>query len=183
MRSCSAALLLSLLIPTTAPAADDPRLQEVSATAQRFATAFEKKNWPGALDETHPNVLQLSGGRENAEKQMSEVMRKVFAQGMRLQALKLGKPLLIQQEGGWLVTFVPAMTIMTNSEARITINSYLLALKGPEDKRWYVVDGAMITPEILARIAPELEDKISLPPRRAPKVERLQPATGGQPTR
>ncbi|MEM1059470.1 MAG: hypothetical protein AAGK14_09505 [Verrucomicrobiota bacterium] len=181
--SLSFALLLLGALPLTVRAEGDPRQAEIKTLAEESATDFKAQNWSNVLDATHPKLLQLSGGKAQSQKMIEVQMAQVAQAGMTLEKYQIGEPGRVWTESGWQYSFVPAMMVMKAPDRRVTVNSYLMALKGPEDPRWYFLDGAMMTPELLAMLVPELGDgKVALPPKQPPKVEQLgQPAAPAPP--
>lgn len=159
---------------TSAGMAEDPR-PLIKASAQKTATAFLEKDWATVLDNTHPNLFRLTGGKERAQNQIAEAINQLAKQGYHISNYGVGKPTILQEEGGWKVSFVPIMMTLIGQNRRIKSDGYLMALKGPEDQRWYFLDGAMLTPQLLAAVAPPIAGKIALPPKRKPRVELIDP--------
>lgn len=173
MRYLLPLLLLLLWLPANARA-EDPR-PEIKAQAQKTATAFLARDWETVLDLTHPNLFRLTGGKDRAKGQIASAVQQLTEQGFQVTNYGVGKPSILQEESGWQVSFVPIMMTLKGQNRRIKSDGYLMALKGPEDQRWYFLDGAMLTPQLLAAVAPPLAGKISLPPKRRPRVELINP--------
>lgn len=173
MRLLLRVALLGLFV-SSAWADEDPR-PGIKALAQKTATAFLEKDWTTVVDNTHPNLFRLTGGKERAKGQLAGAVKDLNDQGLHVVHYGVGKPTILQQESGWSVSFVPIMMTLKGKDRQIKSDGYLMALKGPEDERWYFLDGAMITPQLLAAVAPPVAGKVALPPKRQPRVELLNP--------
>lgn len=173
-RLARAILLLSLLAPPLAPAAE--RAMDLRAEAQRCASAMLAPDPSNAIECMNPRLVVALGGKDAAERVLSRKLHEMDELGAKFEGATVGepkKPILI---GGREFTLIPEKLRIRVKDGVLVQEAYLLAVREKGEKTWTFFDAAPTLPQGLAQIYPDTPaaefDKLKIPDRKPAVLER-----------
>jgi len=135
--------------------------ERVRAGVEEMNQALWKGEYGKVVDLTHPELVEMEGGREKAMATMRRLMNESKSKGMALRSFKVGEPkaFLVTSEGMFVA--VPTSTEVALGLGKRTAHSLNIGISGDGGKTWKFVIG---DPAALKKHLPDLlPEELSLP--------------------
>jgi hypothetical protein len=137
--------------------------------ALRCATSLQRGVYETFVKLTYPNLVEFFGGREKMIAITKALMK---ANGLKVISLHAGQPSQPVSSNQKLFSVVPTITTMSGLGERIRQKPFLLAISTDSGSTWTLLDGSGLTPELRAKILPDLPSALALPRKEPPTIER-----------
>lgn len=121
---------------------------------------------------THPRLVELMGGKEVMIAMIKKMTKEQQAKGIGFESFSLKTPEEPKKIGKWLTAIITENIVLKVPEGTVNQESSLLGISEDEGKSWVFIDLLHTTPELLKKIIPDLADKIVIPPKKAPVLEK-----------
>jgi hypothetical protein len=122
-------------------------------------------------DLSHPEIVEVMGGKEKMVEKTSEIMAGLKARGLAFKKYtvgKIGEPVV---DGKTAYIVVPTTVVLTGPKTTIESDSYLLGVSTDSGKTWTFADGAGLSNPVLRdKVFPSLPAALKLPEKKAPKI-------------
>jgi hypothetical protein len=116
---------------------------------------------------SHPPILQMMGGREQAERVLQNLTREFQAMGMTQESLSFPELPHFMRGTNRLFALVPTRAIVIARGKRIESWNFQLGIRDDGATQWTYFEGSRLTDEMRARFFPDLPTAY-----RRPKVSR-----------
>lgn len=158
------------------PVRQDGSAPEMVATikqeAEKCAKALLTGDYETLADYTHKRVVAGLGGKKEMAATVKASMSEWQKNGIAIVAATVGQPQEPRKIGSWLVTLVPQHIVMKVPAGRAHQDSHLMGISEDAGKTWVFVDVGPISQEQLVEVFPELDGKITLPPKKKPEIRK-----------
>jgi hypothetical protein len=167
------ALLAAILFSVAAlhAAAQDLTIK-IRAEAERCAKALLDADYKTVAALTHKRAIDLMGGEQAMIETVKKGMAQMRADNFVFERAIIGAPSNPKPVGGWLVSTVPQEIVIKIPTGRLHQDGHLLGISEDDGKTWVFIDLGPITPELFAKVFPELKDKVSLPAKTKPVLRK-----------
>lgn len=166
-------LLLLLVVPCFAMAADDELKAKVKKDITTLSEATVKGDATVVADLTHPGIHDLIGGRDKLIEVTKNVLKQLDAVGLKMDSYKVGDPSDIVKTDKEMYVVVPFSIVMKGAPGTITAEGYCVGVSGDAGKTWKYVNGGDRNGEkLIQQILPNLPKDLKLPAYKDPKIEK-----------
>jgi hypothetical protein len=153
-------------------AADEASLKKVlKEGAEEVNNALVKGDFETIVDYTHPELVKHLGGREKAITAMGAAMKDLMANGISLTSFTVGEPSDTVAGDSQLFAVVPFELRLKSPDGRILLKGYLIGISSDQGRSWKYLDGRGDT-KLIKKCLPNLPEKLKLPEKQAPVVEK-----------
>jgi hypothetical protein len=121
-------------------------------------------------DCTHPNVVELAGGRDRAVQFIKMTLEDMKSRGTAIQSVVVGEPSEVFKQAGDVYSVVPFTLEMDVGGQRLKQGSFLVGISSDGGRTWKFVDGNQGDRAKLERILPNLPKGLRLPEKQQPVV-------------
>jgi hypothetical protein len=113
---------------------------------------------------THPAVIAVTGGEEQARKSIQEAGAKIRELGMQHESVTFPRPPDFLEGGGRRFAVVPTLSIVSANGQRIESLNYQLGVLEPDAKGWTYIEGSRIDKENVQSLFPGFPADYEFPP-------------------
>lgn len=170
-----AALLTLCLLSGVGQA--DPTTDLIHKQAEANATALQQGDFETIVRLTYPKVVEMLGGKEKMISVIQAGMEGMQSRGMKITSITTGEPGPVTVSGDKMYSIVPTSMVITAPDAKMSQNSYLLAVSSDKGATWQFLDGTGINPGSIKLVLPDFPADFKLPEKEQPKVEPIAPKT------
>jgi len=116
------------------------------------------------LKHTHPNVVKLMGGMENAVSAIRTAFEGMTSQGFVFEKAEVISVSDIVQEQGEYRCFIEGQNQMKMGDMRIKSKSYLLGVYDDDKQIWYYLEAKQLkNPALLEQVIPNFKTSLEIP--------------------
>jgi len=138
--------------------------------AGKCAAAWQRNDYEGVLAFLPPRVVQQSGGRAAALKEIKSQFSLARDYGVERMDFTAGQPATPGTQGKWLTSLVPLTVVLHRTPLDVTQQTHLLALSNDQGKHWFFVPLYRTTQAKLNAWFPDLAGKIVIPAEAEPEL-------------
>ncbi len=138
----------------------------IAKGAAKYSKALTKAQWEKVLDLTYPEIITRNGGRQAMINKSKAFEAEMLQRGFELKKAELSEPLAVYISGKFLMCAVPMRLTFSGPLGKLYSESSLLAVSSDEGKTWTYIDMAQVQINQLAEIFPEINPRLSIPPKR-----------------
>ncbi len=138
----------------------------ITKGAAKYSKSLVNAEWEKVLDLTYPEIITKNGGRQAMINKSKAFEQEMQQRGFELQKAELSDPLEIYPSGKFLMCAVPMRLTFNGPLGKLYSESSLLAVSSDDGKSWTYIDMAQVQINQLAEIFPEINSKLSIPPKR-----------------
>lgn len=113
---------------------------------------------------THPTILRLLGGPEQARGVLTQAVAQIAKAEMKIESFSFPKPPQFFEGGGRRFVFVPTLMIISAKGTRVESLNFQLGILEPGTQEWKYVEGSRLTPENVQNLFPGFSKDRPLPP-------------------
>jgi hypothetical protein len=158
-----------ILLPVAASAAEFGPV--IRREAAKCAAAWQRADYAGILGYLPPRVIQQSGGRSGALRELKDQFARARELGVEQMEAVLGPPSTPRLAGRWLTSLIPLTAMLHGAHLDVTQQTHLLGLSADAGKHWYFVLLYQMTQAELNAAFPELAGKVVVPADPASSME------------
>ena len=159
-------ILVGVLIAATVRAQSNPSLEPVKQV-QRDVEAIVRSLYRGEVDTalryTHPAVVRLLGGPEQARSTLTQVMAQIAKAEMKIESFSFPRAPEFFEGGGRKYVFVPTLLIISANGQRAESLNFQLGILEPGTKDWKYIEGSRLNPANLQTLLPGFPKDRPLP--------------------
>lgn len=146
-------------------AQDNTALKEMALRDAKFASeATLNKDYKNVLKHTHPNVLELMGGKEKAFELVKSTFESINAQGIAFEKAEVIGVSDVVFEQNEYRCLVKGFNQMKTPGMRIKSTSYLLGFYNAEEKIWYFIEADKMNSKAVSEaLFPGFETSLIIP--------------------
>lgn len=159
-------LIILLLLPFTLHAQDTIIIKR---QANMIAAATFKGDFKTVIDYTYPALIELSGGRDQMQKLITDRIKDLKSQGIISFEGSVGSPGHIYKAGDELHCLLPEEIIFRTNAGRYLARSYMLGISKNNGKSWTFMDVGSMPADVLHRLLPNFNDDLKIPPPLKPE--------------
>lgn len=141
--------------------------------ATDIANAVVVADFEKVADMTHPNSLEMMGGRDRVIAFQKKSREKSIASGAKIEIERVDDPGDIVESQSVLYSYVPVIARIYRRIPKqvLLMKSIFIAVSGNEGKTWKFVDDSGIpSREIVEQMFLNWPPKLKLPPKEAPTI-------------
>lgn len=165
--------LLTVRLAATTGALSEAEAKVIKKDITHLLALFEKGDAQALLDQTHESIYPLAGGSKEAfDKLTKAAAEQIMHMDIKFLESEMGEPTEVYAAGRYEVCFAPRVSIIEVKGKKVKSIGFMIAARTTGQDSWKYLDGAALRkhPEMLAKLFPELDPKVKLPPN---KVELL----------
>jgi hypothetical protein len=162
-------LLVALALSASLLMAAPPTVEQAKTIRNEIDSMmaeFEQGNIKPLLDQPHPGLFDLVGGRQAFEAMTQSAVAQVMNAGLVFESSELGEPTDLYDAGEYQVCFVPRTSVIAVQGQRIKSIGFMIAVLQPDGQTWRYLDGSGLrqNPQLLGMLFPDLSNDVKLPP-------------------
>jgi hypothetical protein len=162
--------ILVLLLGFSVAAFGQPDLKKLKEQAEETGKAIVAGNYETIIKYTHPNLLNMMGGREAMLSMLKTSMEEVGKQGISIESITMGEPGSTVQAGDEIHCILPQTLIMKIGEARMRSEGHLLCISQDKGKNWFFLDVSGIDHTNIKTILPNYNFDLKFPEKKQPET-------------
>jgi hypothetical protein len=166
-------LLALILLAAPAAAADKVDTSKIEELARSIGKAILDGDYAKVADPTHPNIVEVMGGKEKTIEQTRALMNTLKDQGFTFKEYTVGKPEAPVIDGKTAYVIIPTVLKIDGPKVKLEGDGYLIGISTDQGKTWTFADGAgMDNPKLKKAVFPTLPAGLKLPANKPPTVTK-----------
>ncbi|MFO6423131.1 hypothetical protein [Motilimonas sp. KMU-193] len=137
--------------------------EQVKNQADKLVKATLSEDYDGVIALTYPPIIAKIGGPSMAAKIAYEAVRLLNERGVRIANLTVGEPINYLTSDTKQLVVLNAQLELTSEQGKVNTQSFLLALKEPNQDWLFIDNNALKNVDELKVYFPGLPDDFSLP--------------------
>lgn len=147
--------------------------QTLIVQAKENADALVNKDYEALVLYTYPAIIHKMGGFEKALAYVKASIDEMYAKGLTIDKITVGRPSTIIKEDQEDVAIVPTEMSARIDGKQVKVNSYLVAVSQDRGRTWYFLDGHALPKEKLRQVYPRLATLVEVPEYRNSLADEL----------
>jgi hypothetical protein len=131
--------------------------------AKRLAAATFNGDHQTVIALTYPELIKLSGGKEQMQKLITEKIESLKKQGVMKFDGSIGSPGPFYKAGDQIHCLLPETLVLKTFSGRYVGRSYLLAVTNDKGKSWTFLDVGNMPADVLHRLLPNYNESLVIP--------------------
>lgn len=166
------AFVFTVMISITAAASDQPaEIQLAVSLAKDMAAATISGDFDKLIGLTHPEAVELMGGKASAIEITKQSMRDLKNDGFAITEFGVKAPDQVVRKGKQIYVIIPTTYTMRSPKGKVQGGGFLLGSSDDRGATWVFADGnGLNDPTFRAKLFKNLPSEMVLPTINPPKI-------------
>lgn len=138
-------------------------IASVQGDVQSMVRALYEGDLAKVLDFTHPTILKVLGGREQAMALLETSMSPLLERGMRIESLSFPGPPEFIESAGSVFAIVPTLSVMAMGDQRVESLNFQFGVLDASTDSWRYAEGSRINSGNVRSLFPDFPDGYRFP--------------------
>ncbi|MEE9372801.1 MAG: hypothetical protein V3V00_07075 [Saprospiraceae bacterium] len=139
----------------------DSVIEGLHNSSTEYLTAFVKKDWDKYMSYSHPNIIEMAGGKEVLMKVAEETVAMYQSIGFKLESGKVIGDIETVDSSEGIQAIIPASLEMSSEGQENTQSPLkLFAISSDGGENWIFVDLSRYDPSTITRFVPEFSEDL-----------------------
>ncbi len=150
-----------LFVFSTRVIAQDQIKENIKAEAEKMMSAFKTNNYSILVKYTHPKIVDLMGGPEEAPKIIKQTMEGI--EGLESIEASVGEVLQLIDTGNEVQTVIPQLLVLKMQGMTYSSKNHLIGISSDKGKSWTFFDGNGFGEDLIREMFPNLSKDLVIP--------------------
>jgi hypothetical protein len=135
--------------------------ENIKADAQKMLSAFKTNDYSILVKYTHPKIIDLMGGKEEAPKIIKQMMENV--EGLESVEANNGEVLQLLDTGDEMQAVIPQLLVMKIQGRIFSSKNHLIGISSDKGMNWTFFDGNGFSEKAIREMFPNLSKDLVIP--------------------
>jgi hypothetical protein len=140
----------------------------IKEQAELIAKALLNDDYEAIIRFTHPNVIELVGGRDKMVSLIKNGKIEMRQQGISFDKITIGKPSKTVRAGDEIHCLVPEIVYMKVPKGKMKSESQLIAVSRDKGTNWFFIDAVNLNKDNIKSVLPNYNFDLVLPTKKQP---------------
>ena len=141
--------------------AQDQIKENIKAEAEKMMSAFKTNNYSILVKYTHPKIIDLMGGPEEAPKLIKQSLEGI--EGLESIEASVGEVLQLVDNGNEMQTVITKFLVLKMQGMTYSSKNHLIGISADKGKNWTFFDGNGFGEDLIREMFPNLSKDLVIP--------------------
>jgi hypothetical protein len=142
---------------------DVSEMERVQDDVRSIQTAVYDGNVEVVIGYTHPKIIELLGGQENAKVEFSALLSKLQSGGMKLESFAFPTPPTFMKSDASEFVIVPTLSVISTNAARVESLNYQVGNRKIGASNWTYIEGSRLNKQNVKDFLPDFPADYEFP--------------------